>query len=67
MPAIPGIGRMGADETAINHRDFGMLKYRILTDICRWGGLPVSDPKRSPTDGRFRALEFRIYMRSRCT
>jgi hypothetical protein len=44
MPAIPGIGRIGADETAINQRDFGMLKYRFLADICRWGGLPVSTP-----------------------
>jgi hypothetical protein len=36
------------------------------TTIC---GMPVVrtatfDPRRSPTDGRFRALEFRIYMRS---
>jgi hypothetical protein len=37
MPAIPGAGRMGADETAINQRDFGLLKFRFLADICRWG------------------------------
>lgn len=36
MPAIPGIGWMGADETAINQRDFGMLKYSFSADICRW-------------------------------
>jgi len=28
---------MGADETAINQRDFGLLKFRFLADICRWG------------------------------
>jgi hypothetical protein len=52
MPAIPGIGRMGADETAINQRDFDMLKYRFLADICRWGGLPVSTPKLPATGVR---------------
>jgi hypothetical protein len=44
MTAIPGMGRMGADETAINQRDFGMLKYRFLADMRQWVGLPVSAP-----------------------
>ena len=33
MPAIPGIGRMGADETAINQRDSGMTKFSSVLRV----------------------------------